>query len=52
MPLFTGFFVFAYFMIAVAVVISNWKAAATGVILLLVALGIYFLFYHKKGQAQ
>ncbi|MEO7264120.1 MAG: amino acid permease [Ferruginibacter sp.] len=48
MPLFTGFFVFAYFMIAIAVVISNWKAAATGLILLLIALGIYFLFYHKK----
>jgi APA family basic amino acid/polyamine antiporter len=52
MPLFTGFFVFAYFMIAVAVVISNWQAAATGVILLLVALGIYFMFYHKKVKAQ
>lgn len=48
MPLFTAFFVFAYFMIAVAVVISNWKAAVTGVALLLVALLLYFLFYHKK----
>jgi APA family basic amino acid/polyamine antiporter len=48
MPLFTSFFVFAYFMIAVAVVISNWQAAVTGVILLLIALLLYFLFYHKK----
>lgn len=48
MPLFTAFFVFAYLMIAVAVVISNWRAAATGVVLLMIALFLYILFYHKK----
>ena len=47
-PYFTAFFVFSYFMIAVAVVISNWQAAATGIVLLLIALALYFIFYHKK----
>ncbi|HMJ47921.1 MAG TPA: APC family permease, partial [Ferruginibacter sp.] len=47
-PYFTAFFVFAYCMIAVAVVISNWQAAATGIVLLLIALALYFLFYHKR----
>lgn len=47
-PIGTTIFVAAYFMIAVAVVISNWKAAVTGVVLLLIALLIYFLLYHKK----
>lgn len=47
-PVFTIIFVAAYFMIAVAVVISNWQAAVTGVVLLLIALVFYLVFYHKK----
>jgi APA family basic amino acid/polyamine antiporter len=37
-----AFFILAYSVVAIAVVIDNWKAAMTGVILLLLFVGIYF----------
>ena len=49
-PILTGIFVFAYFMIAIAVIISNWQAAVTGIVLLLVLLLLYFIFYFKKNN--
>lgn len=43
MPLLTGFFIVAYTVVAIAVVIDNWKAAIIGVGLLILFVGIYFL---------
>jgi APA family basic amino acid/polyamine antiporter len=37
-----AFFILAYSVVAIAVVIDNWKAASIGVILLLLFVGIYF----------
>jgi APA family basic amino acid/polyamine antiporter len=47
-PVFAGFFVFSYFMIAVGVVIKDVNAALIGVGLLALFLVLYYLFYHKK----
>jgi hypothetical protein len=46
MPLLGGFFIMAYTVVATAVVIDNWKAAATGVALLILFVGIYFGTQH------
>lgn len=50
-PLFAGFFVFSYFMVAVGVVIKNLDAALIGIGLLALLLGIYYIFYFKKSNA-
>ncbi len=47
-PMFAGFFVLSYFMIAVGVVIKDVRAAFIGTGLLAFFLLIYFLFYYKK----
>jgi APA family basic amino acid/polyamine antiporter len=41
-PVLAIFFIMAYCVVAAAVVIDNWKAALTGVALLLLFVGIYF----------
>jgi APA family basic amino acid/polyamine antiporter len=48
MPVKVVIFITAYTIVASAVVIDNWKAALTGVVLLLVFVGIYYLFFHGK----
>jgi 1,4-dihydroxy-2-naphthoate octaprenyltransferase len=50
-PLFAGFFVFSYLMVAVGVVIKNLDAALIGIGLLALLLGIYYIFYFKKANA-
>jgi len=47
-PVLTSFFVFSYFMIAVAVVIKDVKAAMIAIGLLLFFLMVYYIFYSKK----
>ena len=42
LPVLTVLFIFTYCIVATAVVIDNWKAALTGVVLLLLFVGIYF----------
>lgn len=42
-------FMLAYSMVATAVVLDNWKAALTGVVLLLFFVAVYFSLFHKKG---
>jgi hypothetical protein len=37
------FFVLAYTVVATAVVLDNWKAAVTGVVLLVLFVGVYFV---------
>ncbi|MEI7964210.1 MAG: amino acid permease [Chitinophagaceae bacterium] len=49
-PVFAGFFVFSYFMVAVGVIIKDPNAALTGVALLAVLLALYFIFYYKKNK--
>jgi APA family basic amino acid/polyamine antiporter len=51
-PALAGFFIFAYGVVATAVVIDNWKAALTGVGLLLLFIIIYFAMIHRKQQVQ
>ena len=47
-PFFAGVFVIGYAAIAVAVVVKDPRSAALGIGLLLLFLGVYFRFYHKK----
>ncbi len=47
-PLLASFFILSYFMVAVAVVIKNVTAALTGVGLLILLLGVYYVLYFKK----
>lgn len=42
MPVLASFFIMAYSVVATAVVLDNWVAAAIGVVLLLLFVGIYF----------
>ncbi len=49
-PVFAGFFVLSYFMVAVGVIIKDPNAALTGVALLAVLLALYFIFYYKKNK--
>ena len=42
------FFIAAYIIVATAVVLDNWKAAVIGVGLLVLFVGLYFMFFHKK----
>jgi APA family basic amino acid/polyamine antiporter len=49
-PVFAGFFVFSYFMVAVGVIIKDPNAALTGVGLLAILLALYFIFYFKKNN--
>lgn len=48
-PLITILFMLAYIVVAIAVVIDNWIAALIGVLLLLLFLGIFFLFRKRTG---
>jgi fatty acid desaturase len=43
-PLLCVLFIAAYCVVATAVVLDNWRAALTGVVLLLLFVGLYFLF--------
>ncbi|HMC99687.1 MAG TPA: APC family permease, partial [Ferruginibacter sp.] len=47
-PLLAGFFVCSYFMVAIGVIIKDWRAAVIGVCLLSILLLVYYLFYFKK----
>lgn len=47
-PALTVLFMAAYTVVATAVVIDNWKAAVTGVALLLLFVVLYFVFTSKK----
>ncbi|MBP9213550.1 MAG: APC family permease [Chitinophagaceae bacterium] len=47
-PILCVLFVIAYAVVAVAVVIDKPKAALTGVVLMAIFMGIYFIVYHKK----
>lgn len=47
-PLMTVLFMLCYVIVGTAVVIDNWKAALTGVVLLLLFLGIFFVFREKS----
>ncbi|MCU0335181.1 MAG: APC family permease [Chitinophagaceae bacterium] len=42
-PALVVFFVLAYTVVATAVVLDNWKAAVTGVVLLVLFVGVYFV---------
>ncbi len=45
-------FILAYSVVATAVVIDNWKAALTGVGLLLLFVGVYFVAVHQPGKKK
>jgi APA family basic amino acid/polyamine antiporter len=47
-PLFAGFFILAYIVIASGVFIKDLNAALIGTGLLLLFLALYFIFYHRK----
>lgn len=47
-PYLAGFFIIAYFAIAIGVFLKDPTAAWTGTKLLLLFLGNYYLFYHKR----
>lgn len=51
-PIFAGFFVISYCLIAIAVIIKDINAAAVGTGLLGLALLIYFIFYYKKSTVD
>jgi APA family basic amino acid/polyamine antiporter len=51
-PILCVLFVIAYAVVAIAVVIDKPKAAFTGVVLMAIFMGIYFMVYHKKNMER